>query len=38
VFRERVLAVQHEVTQRTIQKCPEFKGDMDLYLSAIADA
>lgn len=38
VFRERVLAVQHEVTQRTIQKCPEFKGEMDLYLSSIADA
>lgn len=38
VFRERVLAVQHEVTQKTIQKCPEFKGELDLYLSSIADA
>jgi|SRR6056300_717723 hypothetical protein len=38
VFRERVLAVQHEVTQKTIEKCPQFKGDVDLYLSSIADA
>jgi len=37
-FRERVLAVQQEVTQKTIEKCPQFKGELDLYLSSIADA
>jgi hypothetical protein len=38
VFKERILGVQHEVTQKTLEKCPQFKGDVDLYLSAIADA
>lgn len=38
IFKDRILSVQHEVTQKTLEKCPQFKGDVDLYLSAIADA
>ena len=38
IFKDRILNVQHEVTQKTLEKCPQFKGDVDLYLSAIADA
>jgi hypothetical protein len=26
------------VTQKTLEKCPQFKGDVDLYLSAIAES
>jgi hypothetical protein len=25
------------VTKKTIKKCPEFAGDVDLFLSSIAD-
>ena len=38
VFKDRVLGVQNEVTQKTLEKCPQFKGDLDLYLSAIAES
>lgn len=37
-FKKRVYGVQSEVTQRTLEKCPQFKGDVDLYLSAIAES
>lgn len=37
-FKERIFGVQNEVTQRTLEKCPQFKGDVDLYLSAIAES
>ena len=35
-FQEHILNVQDMVTQKVIQKCPEFAGNIDLYLSSIA--
>lgn len=37
IFKDRIFRVQNEVTQKTLEKCPQFKGDVDLYLSAIAE-
>jgi hypothetical protein len=34
-FEEHVTNVQDSVTKRTIKKCPEFAGDVDLYLATI---
>lgn len=36
-FEEHILNVQDMVTKKVIKKCPEFEGDIDLYLSTIAD-
>ena len=35
-FEEHILNVQDMVTKKVIKKCPEFEGDIDLYLSSIA--
>ena len=35
-FREHVTNVQDMVTKKTVDKCPEFAGEIDLYLSTIA--
>lgn len=35
-FEEHILNVQEMVTQKVIKKCPEFAGEVDLYLSSIA--
>lgn len=35
-FEEHILNVQDMVTQKVIKKCPEFAGNIDLYLSSIA--
>jgi hypothetical protein len=35
-FEEHILNVQDMVTKKVIKKCPEFEGDVDLYLSSIA--
>ena len=35
-FEEHILNMQDMVTKKVIKKCPEFEGDVDLYLSTIA--
>ena len=35
-FEEHILNVQDMVTKKVVKKCPEFEGDVDLYLSSIA--
>lgn len=35
-FKERILGVQDMVTRKTIAKCPQFAGEVDLYLNSIA--
>ena len=35
-FEEHVLNIQEMVSKRVIEKCPEFAGEVDLYLSSIA--
>ena len=35
-FEEHILSVQESVTQKVIQKCPEFAGNVDIYLTAIS--
>lgn len=35
-FREHITNVQDMVTKKTVDKCPEFAGEIDLYLSTIA--
>lgn len=35
-FEQHILNVQEMVTQKLIKKCPEFAGEVDLYLSSIA--
>ena len=35
-FEEHILNVQDMVSKKVVQKCPEFAGDVDLYLSSIA--
>lgn len=37
-FKKRVYGVQSEVTRKTLEQCPQFKGDVDLYLTAIAES
>lgn len=34
-FEEHITNVQDSVTKRTLKKCPEFAGDVDLYLATI---
>ena len=34
-FEEHIVNVQDMVNKRVIKKCPEFAGDVDLYLSSI---
>ena len=35
-FEEHILNVQDMVTKKVVKRCPEFEGDVDLYLSSIA--
>ena len=35
-FEEHIVNVQDSTTQKVLKKCPEFAGDVDLYLSTIA--
>ena len=35
-FEQHILNVQDMVTKKVVKKCPEFEGDVDLYLSSIA--
>lgn len=34
-FQSHVLAVQDSVTKKTLEVCPSFRGEIDLYLSTI---
>jgi hypothetical protein len=34
-FEEHISNIQEMVTKNTIKKCPEFAGDVDLYLATI---
>lgn len=34
-FEEHIINVQDSVTKKTLKKCPEFAGDVDLYLATI---
>ena len=34
-FEEHILNVQDMVNKKVVKKCPEFAGEIDLYLSAI---
>ena len=36
-FTEHITNVQDSVTKRTLKKCPEFAGDVDLYLATIGE-
>jgi len=35
-IKEHIVNVQDMVTKRTTEKCPQFAGEVDLYLSTIA--
>jgi len=35
-FEEHILNVQDMISKKVVQKCPEFAGEVDLYLSSIA--
>jgi len=35
-FEEHINNMQEMVTKRVIKRCPEFEGEIDLYLSTIA--
>lgn len=35
-FEEHILNVQDSTTKKVLKACPEFAGDVDLYLSSIA--
>jgi hypothetical protein len=37
-FEEHILNVQSMVTKKVLKKCPELAGDIDLYLSSIAES
>ena len=37
-FEEHIVNVQSMVTKRIIKQCPELAGEIDLYLSSIAEA
>lgn len=37
-FEEHIINVQSMVTKRIIKQCPELAGEIDLYLSSIAEA
>jgi|TARA_B100000287_G_C20490640_1_gene724939 hypothetical protein len=34
-FNQHILAVQDMVTKKTVEACPSFRGQVDLYLSTI---
>jgi len=34
-FQQHILAVQDMVTKKTLEACPSFRGEIDLYLSTI---
>ena len=36
-FEEHILNLQDSVTKKVVKKCPEFAGEIDFYLSTIAD-
>ena len=36
-FEEHIVNVQSMVTKRILKKCPELAGEIDLFLSSIAD-
>jgi len=36
-FEEHIINVQSMVTKRILKKCPELEGEVDLYLSSIAE-
>jgi hypothetical protein len=36
-FEEHILNVQSMVTKKVLKKCPEFQGEVDFYLSTIAE-
>ena len=36
-FEEHIVNVQEMVTDKVIKKCPEIVGQVDMYLSSIAD-
>lgn len=35
-FKEHIVNIQDMVTKKTVEKCPEFSGEVDLYLATIA--
>lgn len=35
-FKEHIVNIQDMVTKKTVAKCPEFSGQVDLYLATIA--
>lgn len=35
-FEEHILNVQDMVSKKVVEKCPQFAGEVDLYLSSIA--
>jgi hypothetical protein len=35
-FEEHIVGVQDSTTKKVLQVCPQFKGEVDLYLSTIA--
>ena len=37
LFEEHILGVQDQVTKKVTEKCPEFVGQVDLYLATIAN-
>jgi hypothetical protein len=37
-FEEHIINVQSMVTKRIIKQCPELAGEIDLYLSSIAES
>jgi len=37
-FEEHIINVQSTVTKKVLKKCPELAGEVDLYLSSIADS
>ena len=37
-FEEHIFNVQSMVTKKILKKCPELSGDIDLYLSSIAES
>lgn len=36
-FEEHILNLQDSVTKKVVKKCPEFAGEIDFYLSTIAE-
>lgn len=36
-FEEHILNIQDMISKKVVKKCPEFAGEVDLYLSTIAN-